>query len=591
LVQLALSYAVAVAFVLLGVAVFADWLRHRDRPHGYLALAIGALGVVAVLGRLEVIDPRDRPVLTSLSIFVFLFSGYALLLFRTEFIPLGAAAHRVVLLLLAAVTAAYIALVVVPSTAPPNSVLFVANLALVLAWSGCVGEPIVRFWLASRDRPAVQRMRLRSLSAAYGGLVVILIIAIAGGPFSKGAAFQYGSQLLALLLVPILYVSFSPPSWVRFIWRAGEEEELRLGYRELLLFSPTRKVLAQRALEWACRLVGGDAGFIADGHGEVLASRGLNKGAVEQFLAKIETGEKPLLLPIEDRMRQTAVAVPLPLDEGTGALVVLSGPFTPLFGTDEVARLAGWATAMTAGLDRVVLTERITALEQSKSQFLNLASHELRGPITVLRGYLSMAEAGALGRLSPDLKKVLPQLIGRADEMNGLVEQMIEAARLEEGRLELKPEQVDLREIAARALELVRPLADASHPLVIDAPKDEIPVVVDAERIATIVSNLLTNAIKYSPDGGEVRCSVVRENTVAKVKVTDAGVGIASKDMPRLFTRFGRISNRATNHVPGTGLGLYLSRELARMHGGDLTVESTPGKGSTFTLKVPVRAG
>jgi signal transduction histidine kinase len=184
---------------------------------------------------------------------------------------------------------------------------------------------------------------------------------------------------------------------------------------------------------------------------------------------------------------------------------------------------------------------------------------------------------------------VLPQLIARADEMNGLVEQMIEAARLEEGRLELKPEHADLREIAARALELVRPLADDAHPLVIDAPKDEVPVVVDSERIATIVSNLLTNAIKYSPDGGEVRCSVVRENSVAKVEVRDAGVGIASKDMPRLFTRFGRISNRATNHVPGTGLGLYLSRELARMHGGDLTVESVPGKGSTFTLAVPAK--
>jgi signal transduction histidine kinase len=281
--------------------------------------------------------------------------------------------------------------------------------------------------------------------------------------------------------------------------------------------------------------------------------------------------------------------VPLPLDEGTGMLVVFSGPFTPLFGTDEVARVGAWAAAITAGLDRVVLTERIAALEQSKSQFLNLASHELRGPITVLRGYLSMAQGGSLGRLSPELKKVLPLLIGRADEMNALVEQMIEAARLEEGRLELKPEQADLREIAARALELVRPLADGDHPLVIDAPSDAVPVVVDAERIATIVSNLLTNAIKYSPGGGEVRCSVMREDGVAKVSVSDRGVGIAPKDLPRLFTRFGRIANKATNHVPGTGLGLYLSRELARMHGGDLTVTSKPGEGSTFTLAVPAR--
>jgi signal transduction histidine kinase len=431
-------------------------------------------------------------------------------------------------------------------------------------------------------------MRMRALSAGYAGLVLLVVVGALGGPLNQYPVIHYGSQVFSLLLTPLLYVSFSPPNWLRFTWRSPEEDGLRQGYRDLLLFSPTRQALAEKALDWACRLVGAEAGFIADGERQVLASRGLTKGAVGQFLALVDSGAEPLLMPVADRSRRTAVVVPLSLDEGTGALVVLSGAFTPLFGTDEVTRLGAWATAITAGLDRVVLTERITALERSKTQFLNLASHELRGPITVLRGYLSMAEGGALGRLTPELKQVLPLLIGRADEMNALVEQMIEAARLEEGRLELKPAQADLREIAARALELVRPLADAAHPLVIEAPAEKVPVMVDAERIATIVSNLLTNAIKYSPAGGEVRCIIIREPKLAKVRVTDLGVGISPKDLPRLFTRFGRISNHATDHVPGTGLGLYLSRELARMHGGDLTVESTPGKGSTFTLAVPV---
>jgi signal transduction histidine kinase len=296
-----------------------------------------------------------------------------------------------------------------------------------------------------------------------------------------------------------------------------------------------------------------------------------------------------MLFPVNHQPRRTAVAVPLNLEEGMGSLLVLSGPFTPVFGTDEIDRLGLWATAITAGLDRVMLTERISALEQSKSQFLNLASHELRGPITVIRGYLSMAESGSLGKLSGEMQQVLPLLISRADEMNALVEQMIEAARLEEGRLELHPEQTDLREIARRALEHVRPLADSKHQLVIDSPAEQVNVLVDADRVATIVSNLLSNAIKYSPAGGEVRCSVYRESRMAKVRVSDRGVGIASRDLPRLFTRFGRINNKATNHIPGTGLGLYLSRELARMHGGDLTVESVPGEGSTFTLAVPAK--
>ena len=100
-----------------------------------------------------------------------------------------------------------------------------------------------------------------------------------------------------------------------------------------------------------------------------------------------------------------------------------------------------------------LLPHFISALEQSKTQFLNLASHELRGPITVIRGYLSMAEAGTLGKMSSELNQILPLLISRADEMNALVEQMIEAARLEEGRLELRPAKADMRDIAKRALQ------------------------------------------------------------------------------------------------------------------------------------------
>jgi signal transduction histidine kinase len=453
-----------------------------------------------------------------------------------------------------------------------------------------VTEPAVRFWLASRGRPRVQRIRLRALSGAYLGLVAIVVFASLGGPLAQRPEVQVFTQLVALALTPLLFVSFSPPRWVRRLWRTPEEDELRQAYRDLVLFSPDRKVLAERALDWALRLVGGEAGVISDGARRVLATEGVTKKSAQDLLNELQTLDRPMLVPVVNHQpRRTAVAVPLNLEEGLGSLLVLSGPFTPVFGTDEVDRLGLWATAITAGLDRVMLTERITALEQSKSQFLNLASHELRGPITVIRGYLSMAESGSLGKLSSELQQVLPLLISRADEMNALVEQMIEAARLEEGRLELHPEQTDLREIAKRALEQVRPLADSKHQLVIDSPEEQVNVVVDPERVATIVSNLLSNAIKYSPAGGEVRCSVYRESRMAKVRVSDRGVGIASRDMPRLFTRFGRINNKATNHIPGTGLGLYLSRELARMHGGDLTVESVPGKGSTFTLMVPAK--
>jgi signal transduction histidine kinase len=269
-------------------------------------------------------------------------------------------------------------------------------------------------------------------------------------------------------------------------------------------------------------------------------------------------------------------------------LVVLSGAFTPLFGTDEVSRLTAYATNITIGLDRATLTERIGALERTKTEFLNLASHELRGPITVIRGYLSMLARGSLGEIPEAAQRAVPVLTAKADEMNALVEQMIEAARLEEGRLELSTRRADLRDVARQALEMAEPLADAEHALVLESAEIEIPVMVDVDRISTVIGNLISNAIKYSPGGGQVTCRVSREANVGKIAVTDIGVGIPPDRFDRLFTRFGRIVTPETSHIPGTGLGLYLSRELARLHGGDITATSVLGKGSTFVLAVPL---
>ena len=397
------------------------------------------------------------------------------------------------------------------------------------------------------------------------------------------------TQLIALLAAPLLYVSFSPPLWLRFTWRNPEEVAYRESIKDLLLFSPTRQRLAERALEWAVRFVGADSAFIADSDGSVLAARGIDEVQAERLRAQLGAPARETMLRLpggEDA--QSALVVPLPLNSGTGVLVVLSGPFTPFFGTDEIGRLTAYATNLTIGLDRTTLTERIAALERTKTEFLNLASHELRGPITVIRGYLSMLERGSLGEIPESAQRALPVLTAKADEMNALVEQMIEAARLEEGRLELSTRRADLREVARIAVEMARPISDSEHALVLESSEAEVPVLVDVDRIATVIGNLLSNAIKYSPGGGQVTCRVAREKYVGTITVSDKGVGIPPDRFDRLFTRFGRIVTPETSHIPGTGLGLYLSRELARLHGGDITATSVLGKGSSFVLAVPL---
>jgi signal transduction histidine kinase len=233
--------------------------------------------------------------------------------------------------------------------------------------------------------------------------------------------------------------------------------------------------------------------------------------------------------------------------------------------------------------------DRMAALEQVKAQFLNLASHELRGPLGLIRGYVSMIEEGSFGALTAtDMTRAAPVLSAKVNEMALLIDRMLDTARLEEHRLTLSVAAVDLREIAQRAVDTVTPLAMSSHSIIFTPPRQPVPVQGDAVRLGIIITNLLHNAMKFSPGGGVVQCFVGPSGTDAVLSVWDQGLGIAEDDIPKLFERFGRLVTRENSHIPGTGLGLYLSRELARLHGGDITVRSTLGAGSVFTMALPL---
>ena len=232
--------------------------------------------------------------------------------------------------------------------------------------------------------------------------------------------------------------------------------------------------------------------------------------------------------------------------------------------------------------------ERMEALERSKSDFLNVASHELRGPITVIRGYISMMGEGFFGELNESGRRVLPALLAKAEAMGLLVEQILETARLDDQRVEMCLEKLDLRMAVERVVSQFGALAGERHQIVVDVPLE--PVVVDADPhfLETILGNVLDNAVKYSPGGGEVLCRVKRGERQAAISVSDRGIGISRRDIRRLFTRFGRVVGPQTSDIGGTGLGLYLSREMARRLGGELTGAPRPGGGAVFTLTLPL---
>lgn len=241
-----------------------------------------------------------------------------------------------------------------------------------------------------------------------------------------------------------------------------------------------------------------------------------------------------------------------------------------------------------ARLEQVSLEGRRTAaLEQAKSEFLRLASHELRSPLAVLSGYVSMLQDGSLGELPESAAHAVPILAARLKSMSLMIDHMLETARLEDERLQLRLEDVELGDLVRRCRDDMEQLTGPQHTLEVRAPAQPVTVTADRLRVETIVNNLLDNAVKYSPAGGAVTCELAVAGEQARISVEDEGIGISPDERPRLFTRFTRLNPGTA--IPGTGLGLYVSRELARKHGGDLTVESVPGKGSCFTLALPLR--
>ncbi len=166
------------------------------------------------------------------------------------------------------------------------------------------------------------------------------------------------------------------------------------------------------------------------------------------------------------------------------------------------------------------------------------------------------------------------------------MDRTLETTRLETGQFAFEFGLLDLSSCLRETAE--RMVASPSHTIVLDLPDEPLPCWADGERIGEVVENLLSNAVKYSPGGGEVRLAVRRERETAAVSVRDQGIGIAREKLPLLFRPFSRVHDRKATGIEGFGLGLSICERIARAHGGEFEVESTPGEGSTFTFTLPL---
>jgi signal transduction histidine kinase len=230
---------------------------------------------------------------------------------------------------------------------------------------------------------------------------------------------------------------------------------------------------------------------------------------------------------------------------------------------------------------------RMAELDQQKSEFLQLASHELRSPITLVSGYLSMLEDGSLGHLPETAAKVVPLMSTRMRQMAQLVERMLAASRMEVRRRDAPVVDVRIDDIA-RAVVASHTMDEEGRRVDVSAT-GPLYVRADPESVETVLNNLVSNALKYSAASSDIAVIVREEPGWAVVDVVDQGIGISTQEMSKLFQPFGRLESALSAGIEGTGLGLHLSRNLALSFGGDIDVHSRPGKGSTFTLRLPVR--
>jgi signal transduction histidine kinase/HAMP domain-containing protein len=226
---------------------------------------------------------------------------------------------------------------------------------------------------------------------------------------------------------------------------------------------------------------------------------------------------------------------------------------------------------------------------KSKSAFLSMAAHELRTPLSVIYGYLSMLQDGSI---SPDKwERPLSVLIGKAAELNRIVDDLLTAARIEGGTVPTEVKTIDLREMTRQAISRAEARAALlKAEMTYEEPHDPVMVDADKEQIARVIDNLINNALTYSSGQPWLKVTVADQPGPA-ITIQDRGIGIAPAVQGKVFERFYRIDDSAIGPQPGTGLGLYISRELAERHAGSLILErSEVGKGSTFVLRLPAAA-
>lgn len=235
--------------------------------------------------------------------------------------------------------------------------------------------------------------------------------------------------------------------------------------------------------------------------------------------------------------------------------------------------------------------DRLKKLDRAKSDFISIASHQLRTPLTAIKGFISLILEGSYGSVTGDVQNALNKVYLSNERLIHLVEDLLNISRIESGKLQFRMEECDITELLRDVVDMfVLRAKEKGLKLTLDIPSDTLPLIMtDGQKIREVVSNLIDNAIKYS-ETGEVKIQAISGDKGVRISVKDTGMGIEPEDLPYLFQKFSRGKDIGRVHANGTGLGLYVGKNLMEALGGSIGVESEgPGKGSIFSIELPLR--
>lgn len=592
-------------FTLIFGVVSIQAIRTPRRATIHIALLFSDFALIIALGaatRIGLVAPGIG--LSTITATLLLAVPYLLLLLVDDMTVLPGTVLRLVGLLCAG---ALVCVWLIPQERP----VWLDSL-LLLYVVGVLGYVVVASLLTTAQVRGVTRRRMTAVT--FGSLFLVLNLFVGSLVIwlpARMDVWRVSADIFGLLAGISYFLGFAPPAWLR---RAWQEPELRafLLRAARLPHLPDTAAIVQELKQGAAMSVGTPGAalglhdaernalrFIRDDSSDYTISLDVSVPATQAFRSQRPVFSPDTsyvdatITPLDLSVRAKAVlAAPITAGAKRLGVLVVFAPRAPLFADDDLALVQLLADQAAVILESRAMIDEATAVyarEQAarlKEEFLAAAAHDLKTPLTTVIARAQLLERRALRHPDTPADIGSIQVLTReAQRLKRLVMELLDAARAEQGQLVGDRTEIDL---VALAEEVCAQQATAQHVCRVQASE---PVIGDYDevRIRQILENLVDNAIKYSPQGGEVQIVVRREHAHAHIDVIDHGIGIPPEDLPLIFNRFYRAGNASDQRFSGMGLGLFICQRIVQQHGGQIGVSSHVGQGSTFHIELPLR--